>query len=92
MSTMRTVTLERAVRPDRSSFREQFHVVAYFEERGIPCIDTRRDALVDGGCIWVVDGPELRAVMEELDRLHGIRMKFTPNGGGATGYRPGWYL
>jgi hypothetical protein len=71
--------------------RTEFHLVAYFREEGLRCIDNRCEDLSKTGALWVIGGRELTPVMDRLYHHHGIQMKFTPNGGRASGYQPAWY-
>lgn len=61
-------------------------LVTELARSGIEVIDRRPT-----GRLWVVGGAELEPVMDAAERTGWI-FRFTPNGGAATGYRPGWYL
>lgn len=75
------------IAPTDQTAEQPFDVAAYLRERGLEVIDKR-----PAGCLWVVGGNDaLRPLMRDLQGK-GVWFRFTPRGGKATSYRPGWWL
>ncbi len=55
-------------------------------DAGIEFVD-RRDK---NGTLWIIDGPETRAVIRQLEGV-GYRFGFTPRGSRSTDHRPAYY-
>lgn len=66
---------------------ESFEVVTFLRKRGLRYVDFRHKR----GALWIIGGKtELKPVMDEL-RSKGFAFTFSPNGGGATNYKPAWF-
>ncbi len=57
-----------------------------FRRRGLKVIDNRSK----GGALWVIDGPEVQAIITSL-REAGIVFVFKREGSTASGHRPAWW-
>ncbi|HVB08746.1 MAG TPA: DUF3320 domain-containing protein, partial [Bacillota bacterium] len=66
---------------------DPFDLARFFRRQRIEVIDKRGD----GGRLWVIAGPELGAMMADLER-RGAAFTFVAAGGKATSHRAAWYL
>jgi superfamily I DNA/RNA helicase len=64
-----------------------FDPVAFFRHHKLEVVDQRGA----GGSLWVVGGPGLTTLMNQIDREHGWRFAYSPGGGKSTRNRSGWY-
>jgi hypothetical protein len=65
---------------------ESVDVADMLEAAGLELIDKR----ASNGRLWVKGGESLGETLKKL--APESRFAFTPSGGKATGYEPGWYL
>jgi hypothetical protein len=63
------------------------NVTAFLMRHRLKIVDKRPSK----GRLWVVGGPELKVILDQL-KGDGIRFQYVSGGGKATDGRPGWFM
>jgi curved DNA-binding protein CbpA len=63
-----------------------FDVLDFLRRQRLEYVDKRNAK----GALWIVGGPELKPVMDQLKK-HGLRFTYSEKGGRATQKRPAWW-